>query len=114
VNAGVDASSDPIGFKEAEIAILANYAGILINDKGSSSTMSGLLTKQAVLEAKSSGKSVVDYEEIQQLTGGNFGKMGISMLGSVVDKAKNYGKEKAKDYSKKTVGDIQDKLSKYM
>jgi hypothetical protein len=36
------------------------------------------------------------------------------MLGSVVDKAKNYGKEKAKDYSKKTVGDIQDKLSKYM
>ena len=114
VNAGVDASSDPIGFKEAEIAILANYAGILINDKGSSSTMSGLLTKQAVLESKSSGKSVVDYEEIQQLTGGNFGKMGISMLGSVVDKAKNYGKEKAKDYSKKTVGDIQDKLSKYM
>ena len=114
VNAGVDASSDPIGFKEAEIAILANYAGILINDKGSSSTMSGLLTKQAVLESKSSGKSVVDYEEIQQLTGGNFRKMGISMLGSVVDKAKNYGKEKAKDYSKKTVGDIQDKLSKYM
>jgi hypothetical protein len=56
------------GFNECEFAILANHAGILINDKGSSSVMSGLLTKTAVLEAKSSGKSVVDYEEIQQLT----------------------------------------------
>ena len=102
------------GFNECELAILANYGGILINDKGTSSVMSGLLTKQSLLEAKSSGKSIVDYEEIQQLTGGNFGKMGTSMLGSVVDKAKNYGKEKAKDYSKRTVGQIQDKLSKYM
>ena len=76
--------------------------------------MSGLLTKQSVLEAKSSGKSVVGYEEIQQLTGGNFGKMGTSMIGSVVDKAKNYGKGKLKDCSQKTVGEIQDKLSKYM
>ena len=78
--------------------------------------MSGLLTKTAVLEAKSSGKSVVDYEEIQQLTGGNFGKMGTSMLGSVVDKAKNFGKGKANELIRMnpTAGVIQDKLSKYM
>ena len=103
-------------FNECELAILANYGGILINDKGSSSVMSGLLTKQAVLEAKSSGKSVVDYEEIQQLTGGNFGKMGTSMIGSVVDKAKNFGKGKANELIRMnpTAGVIQDKLSKYM
>jgi hypothetical protein len=82
------ASVSTTGFNECELAILANYGGILIIDKGSSSVMSGLLTKQSVLEAKLSGKSIVDYEEIQQLTGGNFGKMSTSMLGSVVDKAK--------------------------
>jgi hypothetical protein len=36
-----------------EIATICNYGEILFNDKGVSSTMSGLLTKQAVLEAKS-------------------------------------------------------------
>jgi hypothetical protein len=110
------ASVSTTDFNECEFAILANYGGILINDKGSSSVMSGLLTKQAVLEAKSSGKSVVDYEEIQQLTGGNFGKMGTSMLGSVVDKAKNFGKGKANELIRMnpTAGVIQDKLSKYM
>jgi hypothetical protein len=102
------------GFNECEMVIISNYGGILINDKGASSVMSGLLTKQAVLEAKSSGKSVVDYEQIQQLTGGNFGKMGTSTLGSVVDKFKDKGKKMVGDYSKKTVDDIQDKLSKYM
>ena len=35
-------------FKAMEIATICNYGGISINDKGSSSTMSGLLTKQAV------------------------------------------------------------------
>ena len=69
-----------------------------------------------MLESKSSGKSVVDYEEIQQLSGGNFGKMGTSLLGSVVDKAKNFGKGKANELIRMnpTAGVIQDILSKYM
>jgi len=44
-------------FQAIEFATICNYGGILINDKGSSSTMSGLLTKQAVLEAKAGKKS---------------------------------------------------------
>jgi len=108
------ASTSATGFNECEIAIITNYAGILINDKGSSSVMSGLLTKQSVLEAKSSGKSVVDYEEVQQLTGGNFGKSGVSTLGSIVEKAKRMGKVKDIMKLNPTVGDIQNKLSKYM
>jgi hypothetical protein len=95
------------------MAIISNYGGILINDKGASSVMSGLLTKQAVLEVKSSGKSIVDYEQIQQLTGGNFGKMGTSTLGSVIDKAKLMATPgtKENDLFKKVnpkIGEMQD------
>ena len=37
--------------------------------------MSGLLTKTAVLEAKSSGKSTVDYEQVEEMAGGNYAKL---------------------------------------
>ena len=42
--------------------------------------------------------------------------MGTSMLGSVVDKAKNFGKGKVNESVRMnpTAGVIQDKLSKYM
>jgi hypothetical protein len=59
-------------FQGMEIAPICNYGGILINDKGSSSTMSGLLTKQAVLEAKSGNNPSINYEELQEMSGGNF------------------------------------------
>ena len=101
-------------FEAIEIATICNYGGILINDKGSSSTMSGLLTKQAVLEAKAGNNPTINYEELNEMVGGNFGKMGMTTMTGLLDKAKNMGKSKAKDYSQKTVGQIQDKLSKYM
>ena len=76
--------------------------------------MSGLLTKQAVLEAKSGNNPTINYEEIKEMTGGNFSKMGTSTMSGLLDKVKDKGKKMVGDYSKKTVGDIQDKLSKYM
>jgi len=99
-----------------EIATICNYGGILINDKGSSSTMSGLLTKQSVLEAKSGNKPTINYEEIKEMTGGNFSKMGTTNMSGLLEKAKNMGKGKAREIMKMnpTVGQIQDKLSKYM
>ena len=103
-------------FQAMEIATICNYGGILINDKGSSSTMSGLLTKQAVLEAKSGNNPTVNYEEIQQMTGGNYSKMGTTNMSSILEKIKQIGKGKGKEFMKMnpTVGQIQDKLSKYM
>jgi hypothetical protein len=103
-------------FQAMEIATICNYGGILINDKGSSSTMSGLLTKQAVLEAKSGNNPTVNYEEIQQMTGGNYSKMGTTNMSSILEKIKQMGKGKGKEFMKMnpTVGQIQDKLSKYM
>jgi len=103
-------------FQAMEIATICNYGGILINDKGSSSTMSGLLTKQAVLEAKSGNNPTVNYEEIQQMTGGNFNKMGTTNMSGILEKIKQMGKGKYKELMKAnpTVGQIQDKLSKYM
>jgi len=106
----------PDQFQAMEIATICNYGGILINDKGSSSTMSGLLTKQAVLEAKSGSNPSVNYEEIQQMSGGNFNKMGTTNMSGILEKVKNMGKGKYKELMKSnpTVGQIQDKLSKYM
>jgi hypothetical protein len=105
-------------FQAMEIATICNYGGILINDKGSSSTMSGLLTKQSVLEAKSGKNDVtVNYEEIQQMTGGNFNKIGTTNMSGLLEKIKNnMGKGKGREVMKSnpTVGQIQDKLSKYM
>jgi hypothetical protein len=101
-----------------EIATICNYGGILINDKGSSSTMSGLLTKQAVLEAKSGKNDVtVNYEEIQQMTGGNFNKIGTTNMSGLLKKIKkNIGKGESRELMKMNpvVGQIQDKLNKYM
>jgi hypothetical protein len=103
-------------FQAMEIATICNYGGILINDKGSSSTMSGLLTKQAVLEAKSGNNPSVNYEEIQQMSGGNYSKMGLTNMSGILEKIKNMGKGKGKEFMKMnpSVGDIQNKLSKYM
>jgi len=36
--------------------------------------MSGLLTKQAVLEAKAGNNPTINYEELTELVGGNFTK----------------------------------------
>ena len=101
-------------FEACEIATVCNYGGILINDRGSSSTMSGLLTKQAVLESKAGNNPTINYEEINEMTGGNFGKMGLTTMTGLLDKAKNFGKGKLKENKNVTVGEIQDKLSKYM
>jgi hypothetical protein len=103
-------------FESMEIATICNYGGILINDKGSSSTMSGLLTKQAVLEAKSGNNPSVNYEEIQEMSGGNFNKRGTTNMSGLLEKIKHMGKGKYKELMKSnpTVGQIQDKLSKYM
>jgi hypothetical protein len=62
--------------------------------------MSGLLTKQAVLEAKSGNNQTVNYEEIQQMTGENFGKMGTTNMSGILEKIKNMGKVKYKELMK--------------
>ena len=36
--------------------------------------MQGLLTKSAVLEAKEKGAGMVDYEDVENLSGGNLAK----------------------------------------
>ena len=76
--------------------------------------MSGLLTKQSVLEAKAGNNPTINYEEINEMTGGNFGKMGLTTMTGLLDKAKIFGKGKLKENKNVTVGEIQDKLSKYM
>ena len=89
---------------------------IVLSNAGSSSMMSGLLTKESVLQAKSGNNPTVNYEEIQQMTGGNFNKMGTTNMSGLLEKVKNMGKGKYKELMKSnpTVGQIQDKLSKYM
>jgi len=103
-------------FEACEIATICNYGGILINDRGSSSTMSGLLTKQAVLEAKAGNNPTINYEEINEMVGGNFNKAGMTTMSNILDSFKRTGKalNKAKNIEERNVNSIQDKLSKYM
>ena len=55
--------------------------------------MTGLLTKQTVLEAKSGNNPTVDYEQIQEMTGGNYSKMGTSRMSGILEKKnQKYGK----------------------
>ena len=67
-----------------ELVILANYAGLLVTQQGSSSTMSGLLTKEAVITAKSKGSSNIDYDDIQKVSGGNIYKQGKAEVGRLL------------------------------
>jgi hypothetical protein len=50
------------------------------------------------------------------MTGGNYGKMGTTKMSGLLEKIKHMGKGKGKEFMKMnpTVGDIQNKLSKYM
>ena len=56
-----------------------------MTQQGSSASMSGLLTKNLVLETKESGMSVGDYEEVESMAGGNIGRS-LTSLGSVMKK----------------------------
>ena len=103
-------------FEAIEIATICNYGGILINDKGSSSTMSGLLTKQAVLEAKAGNNPTINYEELNEMVGGNFTKAGMTTMSNILDSFKRTGKalNKAKNIEERNINTIQDNLIKYM
>ena len=68
-----------------ELCVLANYGGVMVTERGS---MSGLLTKSAVLEAKEKGAGMVDYEDVENLSGGNLAKKGITSLGEVLKRNK--------------------------
>ena len=114
-------TASPSDFSDCELVIITSSGGILINDKGASSTMTGLLTKTAVLEAKSSGKSSVDYEQVTEMSGGNLYKQGSTAISGLLGKYRPevlQAQYKAhKDLIGKksgNVSDIQNKLSKYI
>jgi hypothetical protein len=73
-----------------ELVVIASYGGCIITQQGSSATMSGLLTKSSVLEAKESGKGAIDYETLEEMSGGNLAKKGITAIGNLL--MKNRGK----------------------
>lgn len=72
-----------------ELVVIASYGGCMITSQGSSATMSGLLTKSSVLEAKE-GKAQIDYESLEEMAGGNLAKRGVTAIGNLL--MKNRGK----------------------
>ena len=67
-----------------DLVVVANYGGILVTEQGSSSVMSGLLTKQAVIDAKSKGSSNIDYEDVAKVSGGSLFKQGKAEVGRML------------------------------
>jgi len=111
---------------DVELAVMLNYAGTMIIEAGSSQLITGMLTKEAVLDTKAKGSSNIDYEDIEKLAGGNVMKQGKSVIGKiiksergrvargldanvdgVVDKGAEYGASRVKDTA-------HNRLSKYM
>jgi hypothetical protein len=70
--------------KAMDLVVVANYGGILVTEQGSSSVMSGLLTKQAVIDAKQKGTSNIDYEDVAKVSGGNLFKQGKAEVGRML------------------------------
>ena len=56
-----------------------------------------MLTKQSVLESKSGNAPTVNYEEIQEMAGGNYSKMGTTKMSSILEKIKIWEKVKVKN-----------------
>ena len=68
-----------------QMNIICSYAGVLVTQQGSSASMSGLLTKNLVLETKEAGNAMGDYEEAEEVAGGNIGRS-LTSLGNVLNK----------------------------
>jgi hypothetical protein len=71
---------------KVELTVIASYSGVMIIENGSSQSMTGLLTKQSVLEAKSKGSSNIDYEDVERVSGGSIMKQGKSAVKKYLSK----------------------------
>ena len=78
-----DYAGTSIALKAMDLIVVANYGGILVTEQGSSSVMSGLLTKQAG-SSKSKGSSNIDYEDVAKVSGGNLFKQGKAEVGRML------------------------------
>lgn len=73
-----------VALKPMDLIVVANYGGILVTEQGSSSVMSGLLSKQAVLDSKAKGTSNIDYEDLEKVSGGSLFKQGKAEVGRIL------------------------------
>ena len=76
---------------KVELTVIASYSGVMIIENGSSQSMTGLLTKQSVLEAKSKGSSNIDYEDVERVSGGSIMKQGKSAVKKYLSKELHKG-----------------------
>ena len=89
-----------------QLNIICSYGGVLITQQGTSAAMSGLLSKVLVLETKDAGSSAGDYDEVEEMSGGNISR-GLTSIGETLRKK---GKDKAKSMASKAVSKGADML----
>ena len=85
-----------------QMNIICSYGGVLVTQQGSSASMSGLLTKNLVLETKENGNSIGDSEEVTELSAGNVGRS-LTSLANVLNK-------KGRKVAKKNLDKLSSKL----
>jgi hypothetical protein len=71
---------------DAEVVIITLNSGVFVNERGSSSTYTGILTKQDVLDA--AGQEPVSHASVKRLVGGGFLDTLKSVVGKVAPIAK--------------------------
>lgn len=89
-----------------QLNIICSYGGVLITQQGTSAAMSGLLSKVLVLETKDAGSSAGDYDEVEEMSGGNVSR-GLTSIGETLRKK---GKDKLKSVASKAVSKGADML----
>jgi hypothetical protein len=85
-----------------QMNIICSYAGVLVTQQGSSASMSGLLTKNLVLETKEAGNAMGDYEDAEEVAGGNIGRS-LTSLGNVLNK-------KGRKLVKNKIDNVKDRI----
>jgi hypothetical protein len=64
---------------QPEIVVITANSGLFICEAGVSQTYQGILSKQAVLDAKS-GKPVIDTKQYERLVGGRMSSRGVGRV----------------------------------
>jgi hypothetical protein len=87
-------------------------SGVFVCERGTSSTYTGILTKQDVLEA--SQQEAYTHNDVQRLVGGGLFDMIKSGVSKLAKKGKEHLKKHGAEYANKAMSMGKDALSKYI
>ena len=100
------------GTPPLQVVLITMNSGVFVCERGTSSTYTGILTKQDVLEA--SQQEAYTHNDVQRLVGGGLFDMIKSGVSKLAKKGKEHLKKHGAEYANKAMSMGKDALSKYI